>query len=218
MLWFLTWLVALVYSNQPELSEFKAVEYEFNRTVDTSQKCSIPLSSITYAFAIMETGNGAKWQMNLFWLKGWWARWGKAPMFNSYTEQKRTSWGYRIYYSRKDAIYDFMSNFYYVKWCNLTLNTVHTHLRWPSWWWDWVKEYYNWVIKMANRYSKLDIYIKKWTMFPKTQKEYDTTIESLISWWFTLDWEELEYENGIKITIDTEYNKYTIRENVLKKK
>jgi len=71
---------------------------------------------------------------------------------------------------------------------------------------------------MANRYSKLDIYIKKWTMFPKTQKEYDTTIESLISWWFTLDWEELEYENGIKITIDTEYNKYTIRENVLKKK
>jgi hypothetical protein len=46
----------VTFGGQPqEILEFKEVEYELSKTLDVYKKCSQPLSSVAYAFAIKET-------------------------------------------------------------------------------------------------------------------------------------------------------------------
>lgn len=166
MIWLLSWLATVIVTftwANANITDFKAVEFKFMRDMAEAwvkeKQCTVPLSYLAYAFAMQESSNGASGNWNMYWMKYGWTRWvnKNSPMFNLYIEQKRTPNWYRIYYDRDDAIYDWMTLFYNKSNCKLTKNFVKSYLNWPNWGRKWVDNYYNSLIKLSDKYSKMKI-------------------------------------------------------------
>ncbi len=169
MITLLTGFATLLFTWQPaELTQFKAIAYEFNSTLSWEsiydpKKCQTDLSAIAYAFAMKETGNWKwlskqKWKNNLFWLRyGKWKSY--RPMFNSYDVMSYTPNGYNIYKKREDSIYDFMQMFYN-HWCKLSVKYVWRYKNWSKWGMWWAQEYYNQLQKHIKYYDSLKFKVK----------------------------------------------------------
>ena len=104
-------------------------------------------------------------------MKFWWSRWVNtySPMFNLYIDQRWTPWWYRIYYSREDAIYDFMVKFYYWSKCKLTKTWVRNYLNWPKWWREWVEDYYKKIIWFSKYYTSLKFKVIEYEITKKNK-------------------------------------------------
>lgn len=213
-----TWVVFATFFWPSQYRDFIEVEYELNQLYgDVYEKCDIPLSAITYAFAVKETGNW-NWlkqtnKNNLFWLRRWTSKTTVRPKFASYEIKTYTRNGYNVYSNRKDSIYDLMNQFY-LRGCKLTKIYVRNHLNWPNWWMVWVDSYYDVIVNISKQYknnyvSQVDARLM---IKPNNIKEYQSTIQKLIDMWFTKSDSLMDYKytTAGKIIVDTRYMKYRV--------
>lgn len=207
------------YQWPQELVEFKQIEYDISQTYwkEVYTKCNIPLSSIAYAFAVKESGNG-NWHKqanknNLFWL-----RYGKSttkarPMFAQYDVKSYTTNGYNVYNTRYDAIYDFM-NQYYTRGCSLSKTYVRGHLNGSNGGRGWVDDYYGFIQKYSKSFSNranANVSMRVLTK-PKSAIEfYDTTKTLKENWYSHKDYLEYLYVTWSTIIVDSRTSTYSVR-------